>query len=95
MSYPYLLRALEISDELTDYNISPNIWLNIANVYAYYQDYTNAISCYKNGVRSAIESHNWKSLLSNMANMISQAYAIHDLHGISEEIDVYCATEIQ
>lgn len=81
-----LLKALDIAKATDDKEAHSAPYLNLGNIYVYYEDYENALKYYGMAYDSAKEGQQWDILINAFANIATLLYA-HDPNGVRHYVD--------
>lgn len=85
LAYSSLLKALSISEEYGCKDIEPCIYLNIGNIYTFYDDNRAAMGYYRKSFYAAIETKDWTNLLTVFTNLVSTAIQDNCTDSIAKE----------
>ena len=79
LAYGYLLECIRISRQMDYQRILPYVYINIGNIYGYYDDFANALSYYRQASRQAIDVKEWDGYLVAMGNSASYLQSLHQI----------------
>jgi len=89
-----LRKAEQIEEEVGDSTLLPLIYLNMANVYTYTDNYKRVIELNRRASQLAMKSKAWRPYLRAFCNLAFQAIIDSDVSEIREDLDRFGALKI-
>lgn len=93
-AYNDFQKALQICSNLPEEKSSPNIYLNMGNVFAAFDDTAEALASYKQGFKASRDKRKWDTLAVLYSNMVALAFEKDSLPSIKEEMEKFPAIGI-
>ncbi|MGN0237281.1 MAG: helix-turn-helix domain-containing protein [Lepagella sp.] len=87
-AYSYFLKAREIAEAIGYDRGLGQIWLNIGNIYANYDDDPHTSECYRTSLEYSLRAKDDKTALITFNNLVAGSYSVDSLQSISKEIEL-------
>lgn len=71
VSYSYLVRGMDVAEQLDAKDLIANLALNKANVLCTLDEYDSALSCYRKSITAGLESKTYDAVLTSLSNAIA------------------------
>lgn len=69
LAYQFLLKSMKLAKEIEYTKIYPYIYLNLGNIYLYYDDYNNTLAYYQKAYETGKQEEAWDVVVTTFSNV--------------------------